>query len=107
MADHEVTEALSPGNALNEAENAGSYEVEVEKDSAKTTSSKRFKRNRKIIFAVAVVIAVLGIIFFIIGVVLITQSKSEGKKSLESEKDTSKDVLDECAFSAEATRAGE
>ena len=106
MADHEVTEALSPENALNGAENADGFKVEVEKDSAETTSSKRFKRNRKIAFAVAVVIAVLGIIFFIIGLVLITQSKREGKKSFESEKDASNDVLDECAFSAEAKRAG-
>ena len=98
MVDREAEETLSPG--LN------GDEVEVERVSTKKTS-QRFKRNRNIAFGVAIVIAVLGIIFFIIGTVLIAKSKSEGKKPLETQQDEASDVPDECAFSAEAKRAGQ
>ena len=98
MAESEANEVLSPESELNE--------VEVERVSRKTTRCRRFKRNRKIAFAVAVAIAVLGIIFFIIGVVLIVTSRSEGNKSSETHRDENSDVHDECAFSAEAKRAG-
>jgi len=100
MADKEVAESLSPGNGLNEDE------VEVEQVSTEKTKFQRFKRNRKIAFAVAVVIAVLGIIFFITGIVLIAKSKSGEKKSMVTERDAASDVSDECAFSKEAKRAG-
>ena len=97
MAESEANEVLSPERGLNE--------VEVERLSRKT-SPQRFKRNRKIAFAVAVAIAVVGIIFFTIGVVLIVKSRSEGKKSSETHRDENSDTHDECAFSAEAKRAG-
>lgn len=95
MADHEADEALSPGN-----------EDEGLKDSTTKTSYKRFRVSRKVAFAVAGVIAVLGLIFFIVGVVLIAKSKGEGEKHpVSSEQD--QEQVDKCSFSAEAKRAGQ
>ena len=98
MLDHEADEALSPGT-----------ENEGKGDSATKTSYKRFRANRKVVLAVAGVIAVVGLILFIVGVVLIVKSKSEGKKHpVSSEQDNDKDKLvDMCSFSSEAKRAGQ
>ena len=94
MAESEANEMLPPESG-----------VEVE-EAKRKTSSQRFKQNRKIAFAVAVAIAVLGIIFFIIGLVLIVKSRSKGEKSSEIQGDENSDAHDKCAFSAEAKRAG-
>ena len=98
MTDHEADEALSPGS-----------EDEGQRDSAAKTSYKRYRTNRKVLFAVAGVVAVVGLILFIVGLVLIVKSKSEGKKhpvSSEQENDEDKPV-DKCSFSSEAKRAGQ
>ena len=66
-------------------------------------------KNRKVFFAVAGVIAVVGLILFIVGLVLIVKSRGEGKKhpvSSEQENDNDNPV-DKCSFSSEAKRAGE
>lgn len=97
MADHEADEALSPGT-----------EDEGLKDSTTKTSYKRFRVSKKVAFAVAGVIAVLGLIFFIVGVVLIAKSKSEGEKHPDERRPSEQDEeqVDKCSFSAEAKRAG-
>lgn len=98
MTDHEADEALSPGT-----------EDEGQRDSAAKTSYKRYRTNRKVFFVVAGVIAVAGLILFIVGLVLIVKSKGEGKKhpvSSEQENDKDKPV-DKCLFSSEAKRAGQ
>ena len=97
MTDHEADEALSPGT-----------EDEGQRDSAAKISFKQYKTNRKVIFAVAGVIAVVGLILFIAGLVLIVKSKNEGKKHpVSSEQENNKDKLvDKCSFSSEAKRVG-
>lgn len=94
MGDHEADEALSSGT-----------EDEGLKESATKTSFKRFTVSRKVAFAVAGVIAVLGLIFLIVGIVLIAKSKNEAEKEpVSGEQD--KEQVDKCSFSAEAKRAG-
>lgn len=98
MTDHEADEALSPGT-----------EDEGQRDSAAKTSYKRYRKNRKVFFAVAGVIAVVGLILFIVGLVLVVKSRGEGKKhpvSSEQENDNDNPV-DKCSFSSEAKRAGQ
>lgn len=95
MADHEADEALSPGS-----------EDEGLKDSATKTSFKRFRVSRKVAFAVAGVIAVLGLIFLIVGIVLIANSKNTVDKQPAVSGEQDKEQVDKCSFSAEAKRAG-
>ena len=97
MTDHEADEALSLGNG-----------DEGQRDSTAKTSYKRFRANRKVVLAVAGVIAVAGLILFIVGLVLIVKSKREGKnlpEGSEQENDKVK-LMDKCSFSPEAKRAG-
>lgn len=96
MADYEAGEALSPGT-----------EDQGQKDSTSKTSYKRFRVSRKVAFVVAGVIAVLGLVLFIVGVVLIAKSKSEGEKHPAVSNEQDKEQVDKCSFSAEAKRAGQ
>jgi len=98
MTDYEVDEALSPGR-----------EDEGQRDFVAKTSKKRFRANWKVVFAVAGVITVVGLVLFIVGLVFIVKSKSDGRKHpVSSEQDNNRDKLvDKCSFSSEATRAGQ
>lgn len=98
MTEHEADQALSPGT-----------EDEGQRDFAAKTSKKRFRANRKVVLAVAGVLAGVGLILFIVGLVLIVKSKNEGRQhSVSSEQDNDKDKLvDKCSFSPEAKRAGQ
>ena len=98
MTDYEADEALSPGT-----------KDEGQRDFAVKTSKKRFRANWKVVLTVAGVIAVVGLILFIVGLVMIVKSKSEGRKRpVSSEQDNNRDKLvDKCSFSSEAKRAGQ
>lgn len=99
MADYEAATALSPGT-----------EDKMQPDSAAKTSCKRYRVKRKTAFAIAAVIAVLGLILFIIGLVLIVKSQSVGteKPTVSSEQDGfEEEEIDKCSFSAEAKRVGQ
>ena len=102
MTDHEADEALSPGTKDEEQRHHLA-------DSVSKTTYERFMANRKVVLAVAAVIAIVGLILFIVGLVLIVKSKSEGRQHPgTSEQDNGKDKLvDKCSFSSEAKRAGQ
>ena len=98
MAELEVAQALAPGTS-----------DRIQYDPATTKSHRQFGVKQKTAFAIMALIAVLGLIFFITGLVLLVKSQSTKSETHErSEGDNREDdEIGKCAFSAEAKRGGE
>lgn len=99
MAEIEAGQALSPGSS-----------DKIQYESATKKRHKLFRVKRKTAFVIAALIAVLGFISFIIGLVLIVKSrsaKSETHKTSIEGDIREDDEIGKCAFSAEAKRVGE
>lgn len=98
MAEIEAGQALAPGTS-----------DKIQYESTTKKRHKLFRVKRKTAFVIAALIAVLGFIFFIIGLVLLVKSrsvKSETHKTSIEGDIREDDEIGKCAFSAEAKRVG-